>query len=140
MGGQIVGEQQQIHLRRVFGRWALPRPPHQGQEQAQHGASGQEVPRQAEACHAATQSDHLARAKPPAPLAQSRGNLDIEMCGGLIQVARQTPRKIIFVHGSIPLLRNFFANALMARWQWVFTLPSEHPMMRAASETSISSQ
>jgi hypothetical protein len=60
-------------------------------------------------------------------------------------------RRNQFVHGFfgtphfdpssvMPLARRAAANACVAREQCVYTLPSEQPMLRAVSATSISSQ
>ena len=47
---------------------------------------------------------------------------------------------LVVVHSLSPLADSIPARAWTAREQWVFTLPSEHPIAAAASATSSSSQ
>ena len=57
-----------------------------------------------------------------------------------VQLPGQFSCKFAFVHDSTPFARSQSASACVAREQCVLTLPSEHPISRAVSATSISSQ
>lgn len=48
--------------------------------------------------------------------------------------------EVHFTQSLIPLAESAVASALVAREQWVLTLPSEQPIAAAVSATSMSSQ
>ena len=78
----------------------------------------------------------------PARCHEALAGTGLELIQAVVEAFNDLLRQFLFLlaHSFIPCLLSVTERAWVAREQCVFTLPSEHPIIFAASATSSSSQ